>query len=129
MNQLSMFGNLITIGTNTADHIATAGEMVRKLGSGLRDTSIEAFHDHKASGKLSQQQSEIVDYLLHLAYEESLGYFHDDVTRSELAQALGLRVSAICGRISELLKIGKLIELPRRVCKITGKSAHPVRLA
>ena len=120
MNQLSIFGQAIP---EMLDRLT-----IRKPGSGRRDTSIEAFHAHKNSGKLSRQQQLIMDWAAITSpwiFDARIGGW----TRSEIAQRTGFRLSAICGRCNELIKLGKLIELPRRACRVTGKSAHPVRLA
>ena len=103
------------------DHIADANKKVRKPGSGLRDSSRDAFHDHKAAGKLGKQQQAIYSFLTLNA--------HQDYTRGELAAAMGLPVASICGRCRELLDIKVISEKGRRECAVTGKSAHSVRAA
>jgi predicted transcriptional regulator len=88
------------------------------MRTAVRDTSLAAF---RAMGpRLGTQQRTVVEYL-----EEHRRAF----TRNELALATGLALSAICGRVNELVKAGALVECPRRRCHVTGKSAHPVRLA
>jgi DNA-binding MarR family transcriptional regulator len=84
------------------------------------DTSRDAFSIHKASGKLTGQQYAIVAFL-----STHKGAW----TRSELAEQTGIKLSAICGRVSELLHLGPIEELPRRRCGVTGSNAHPVQLA
>lgn len=84
------------------------------------DTSRDAFTIHRASGKLSGQQYALVAFLT--AHKGSW-------TRSELAEQTGIKLSAVCGRVSELLHLGTLEELPRRRCGVTGSNAHPVQLA
>lgn len=49
-------------------------------------------------------------------------------TRSEIAEATGMRLSSVCGRVNELIDLGYLEDAPRRVCWVTGKSAHAVRI-
>jgi hypothetical protein len=41
----------------------------------------------------------------------------------------GIALSAVCGRVHELIAAGRLVEDPARQCKFSGKSAHPVRTA
>ena len=120
MNQLSIFGQAIP---DMLDKLT-----IRKPGSGRRDTSIEAFHAHKASGKLSKQQQDIIDWM---RWDWIMAKPNDkgERTRSELSDGCGMKLSTVCARVNELLKLGKLVELPRRKCRVTGKSAHPVRLA
>jgi len=83
-------------------------------------TSIEAFHEHKASGKLGHQAREIVEFLaLHT---------DRDWSRAELSEALDLRLSSVCGRINELLHSHHIDAGPARRCQITGKKVNTVRL-
>jgi predicted transcriptional regulator len=84
------------------------------------DTSRDAFHVHQASGKLGAQQEQILAFLRRPP--------HQPCTRSEIAEATGIKLSAVCGRVNELLALGDLEELPRRRCTVTTSSAHPVRL-
>lgn len=83
-------------------------------------TSIEAFREHKASGKLGAQAREIVEFLaLHT---------DRDWSRAELSEALALRLSSVCGRVNELLH-SQHVELGvTRACQITGKKVNTVRL-
>lgn len=81
-----------------------------------RDTSVEAYIDHERSGELSRQQQELLK-----AFQRGRDY-----SRAELAMATGIRLSAVCGRVHELMKIGRLIESPVRPCKVTGRTVHPV---
>ena len=85
----------------------------------VADTSIAAYH---AMGpKLGCQQSQVVGFLARNC--------HRDFTRAELAEAAGLRLSSVCGRVAELIERQMVTEGPRRPCRITGVNAHPLRLA
>lgn len=84
---------------------------------GVRDTSVEAFHDTKPQHP--RQQTRILDILARRG---------QPMTRGELAAMSGIALSAVCGRVNELVGSGDLIELPRRPCKLSGRSAHPVGL-
>ncbi len=83
-----------------------------------RDTSIEAYHGHAATGKLSAQQQAIISAL-------SCGKSY---TRGEIAAITGLRLSSVTGRINELLKMNKLQDHPRRPCSLTGIMSHEVSI-
>ena len=91
----------------------------------IADTSVDAYRAFRASPKLSRQQARIVEYLA--------AHPKQDFTRGELAGALGMRLSSVCGRVAELLHpesaLATLMELPRRPCRITRIAAHPVRLS
>ncbi len=84
----------------------------------VASTSIEAYRDHKETGKLGRQASTILSKM-------SPGV---DYSRKELSKITGFELSAICGRVNELLSIGLLEELESRKCSITGKNIHPVKL-
>ena len=79
----------------------------------VRDTSKLAYH----SLDKTTQSDKIYRYLLKKQV----------ATRREIAMALGLDVSAVAGRVNEMLG-DTLEELERRPCPITGILAHPVRL-
>ena len=84
-------------------------------GRGSRDTSKDALAEHRSSGKLGAQQQQVFAALTRSGQA---------FTRAELAQRTGIRLSAICGRISELLALQVITEGPRRQCGVTGKNSH-----
>jgi hypothetical protein len=86
----------------------------------IADTSRDAFAIHKGSGKLGGQKYAIAAFLT--AHKGSW-------TLSEIAEQTGIKLSAVCGRGSELMAIGTMEELPRRPCGVTGSNEHPVQLA
>ncbi len=85
----------------------------------IADTSIDAYDEHRDSGRLGEQQRRLMHWL-HVNPGE--------YTRSELAKRTGIRLSSICGRVAELIALGYLEESCRRRCTETGRSAHPVRI-
>lgn len=83
------------------------------------DTSRDAYREHREAGRLGEQQRRI---MLH---------FHGhgaEWTRSEISEGLGMRLSSVCGRVNELILLGYLAECSRRPCRVTGRSAHPVKV-
>lgn len=78
------------------------------MRTAVADTSIAAYHAMRP--RLGGQQNQVVGFLARNV--------HRDYTRSELAEATGMRLSSVCGRVAELIE--------RRV---TGVNAHPLRLA
>lgn len=84
----------------------------------VASTSIEAYIEHKDSGKLGQQATSILNKMSP----------HQDYSRKELARLTGFELASICGRVNELLALGLLEELATRKCSITGKNIHPVKL-
>jgi len=90
--------------------------------AGVRDTSQVAHAKLEASGRLTRQQRELVEFLQ--------ANRQRDYTRQELAQALGWGINVVTGRVNELLRqpFEVIEEFSRRPCRITGQGAHPVRL-
>lgn len=83
---------------------------VRPL-SGVKETSLEAYSNLKASGRMSGQQLKV--YALFDAGR--------DYTRQELAKESGLQINAICGRVAELLERGSIRVAGKRRCGVTGQ--------
>jgi hypothetical protein len=84
----------------------------------VADTSIEAYKEHKDTGKLGRQAATLLEKMIP----------EKDYSRKELSRATGFELSAICGRVNELLAMGLLEELAPRKCNITGKKIHPIKL-
>ena len=82
----------------------------------VAETSIVAYKEHKAQGKVGTQAQHILDFLI----------FGKDYSRREIAGITGLELSSVCGRVNELLEIGALKEVMPRKCKVTGKTIKPV---
>jgi predicted transcriptional regulator len=85
----------------------------------IAETSLDAFAAMLDSGAIGRQQAQI---LVHLRTTNAT------LTRSEIAEQTGIRLSAVCGRVRELLDASKLVELPRRACTVTGSQAHVVKV-
>lgn len=80
----------------------------------VRAISVEAYAKHIDSGKQATQWMKI------FAFIEG----RKPLTRSEISEMMGIRMSSVCGRINELLKANMIVEGPRRQCEITGEPAH-----
>ena len=63
-------------------------------------TSREAYKEHRDTGKLGMQAQRILTAMI-----DGQGY-----SRRELARAMGLELSSVCGRVNELLQAGLLVE-------------------
>lgn len=87
---------------------------------GVRDTSMAAYFAMRWTGKLTRQQQVLAHFLAANGQR--------DYTRQELANATGLAINAICGRVKELLDLGAVEERGRRPCRITGESANALQL-
>jgi hypothetical protein len=84
----------------------------------VADTSIEAYKEHKETGKLGRQAATLLEKMV----------YGKDYSRKELSRATGFELSAVCGRVNELLALGLLEEIEPRKCTITGKRIHPIKL-
>lgn len=82
----------------------------------VASTSIAAYREHQAAGKIGLQAQKILDTML----------AGKDYSRRELAALAGLELSSVCGRVNEMLGIGLIEEGPPRKCKVTGKTVRPV---
>lgn len=83
----------------------------------VASTSIDAYRDHRSSGELGTQQRKV------MLFFHTRGGEH---TRAELSDLIPMRLSSVCGRVNELVKLGYLEERDRRPCKVTGINAHPL---
>ena len=84
-------------------------------------TSIENYHEHKRSGKLGDQERELLDFL---KTNPNRNY-----SRQELHKETGIPLASVCGRINTLVAAGLVDTRPNRPCGITGKTITPVRAA
>lgn len=86
-----------------------------------RAISIENYHAHIASGKALRQWMRIYTYIA----------AHSFCTRSQIAEATGIRLSSVCGRVNELMdpEAGLVIETQAPVrCPVTQMMVHGLRV-
>lgn len=83
----------------------------------VADTSILAYDELVAAGKVGAQAHKILGLM-----SSSRNY-----SRRELAKIVKIDLSAVCGRVNEMLAVGLLIEEPPRKCSITNRTINPVR--
>lgn len=90
--------------------------------AGVRDASMEAYRHLTASGKLTAQQRRV--------YELFCSNPERRWTRSEIAEAIKMRINSCTGRVNEMLAepLGVLEECGRRRCTITGENVNELRL-
>lgn len=123
MHQIDLFAGKASTAMHLPSKQIQAGSIPAarsKTGRGSRDTSRDGLAEHRATGKLGAQQQQVFAVLTRTGQA---------FTRAELAQRTGIRLSAICGRISELLALQVIKEGPRRQCGVTGKNAHTLESA
>jgi hypothetical protein len=101
------------------ERFRSATKLAQGCAAGVRDTSLAAYRGLQQSGELTRQQREIFAFIT--------SGTRSDWTRKEISEACGIPINAVAGRVHELVEKGKLEELPRRACRITGEQAHPLR--
>ena len=84
----------------------------------MRDTSLAAYWSERLSGRISHQQSIILENLA----------VYGGATRAELSKSTNLPINCICGRVNELLKAGYVVDDMITHDEDTGKQVHVVRL-
>ncbi len=84
----------------------------------MRDTSLAAYWSERLSGRISHQQSIILENLA----------VYGGATRAELSKSTNLPINCICGRVNELLRAGYVVDDMITRDEDTGKQVHVVRL-
>lgn len=85
------------------------------MRTNVSTSSIDCFHSHKI--EFNHQEQIIMDFID--------AHRTKTFTRREIANATGLEVSAVAGRVNALIhEKGVLQELPRRKCSQSGISSH-----
>lgn len=85
----------------------------------ISETSLDAYRDIKP--RLGEMQ----DKVLGVFYERP---FKQDLTNREIADALGVDVCSVTGRVYELRKMGLLVHSRNRLCSITYRRVQAWRL-
>lgn len=82
----------------------------------LAETSLIAHREYVSSGAASRQAKRLLE-----AMQDGRDY-----SRRELALMAGIELCSVCGLVNKLVRIGVLVELPARNCKVTGRTVNPV---
>jgi len=88
------------------------------MHTAVAHTSIRNYDRMRSSGELGRVQ---------LVLMEAIGAYPRDYSLQELAQATGLAINTVSGRVNELRQKGKLELGQSRACKVTGRNIRPVR--
>lgn len=90
------------------------------MRTAVTDTSIDAYHAHRARGMLSEQHCKILHHIRQNGGDWSIG---------ELAQALNMEKSTVSARLNELLnETRQVVAAPKRKDRVSGVRVRPVRL-
>ena len=79
--------------------------------TGVRDTSIESYHNIEASGYLSESEALVFEWFERVPQS----------TDKEISVMSELDINVVTARRNDLVKKGKIRECGKRLCKITGK--------
>ncbi len=89
---------------------------------GVKDTSIEAYHDTTDE---RMTNAERVLRLIRMGSNRRNLYSHAVYTIAEIAAALDMEKSSVSGRCNELLQDNKIVRLTGKVtCTVTGKRVY-----
>ena len=91
------------------------------------ETRNQAFHQHRNSGRLGEQQKRIMRAI----HESNALHGKHDHSLREICAMTGLPVNAVSGRVNELKKEPHCLlkEAPQRKCRVTGHRVTPVIVA
>lgn len=81
----------------------------------MAEPSLDAWAEIKKT--LSERQNQVYKSI----------FLHPDRTTPEIAKIMILPVRSVAPRITELLKLGKIIRSDRRNCTVTGGSSYTMR--
>ena len=87
--------------------------------SGVRETSLEAYEELRGGPALGEQQRRVLGAV----------WRRPGLTRAELSEFTGMRLSSVCARVNELIHLGMLAEGRKRPCTRSGRKAYPLVLA
>ncbi len=64
----------------------------------VKETSLMAYQEHKASGKALSQRLQIFEFIK----------ANQPCTRKQIELGLGIGINAVCGRVNKLLEMGMI---------------------
>ena len=79
----------------------------------VKETSRKAYHELREADALGKQQRIVLQALR-----------WGDLTRNEVAEVTGLRVSSVCGRVNDLVAIRMADVAGKFPCNVTGRTAE-----
>lgn len=82
----------------------------------MNETSLEAYWHGRTNKQFSKQAAQVLDNL----------HVFGTATRAELARRTGFKLSAICGRVNELITIGVVEEKYRMPDPVTLRKVWAV---
>ncbi len=85
----------------------------------VTNTSLRAYYDIRASGKLGRRQYQVLENLRYLRI----------ATNTEVSVEAKLPINQVTPRMLELRKAGLVVQEGQRACKITGRACKTWRVA
>ena len=93
--------------------------------SNVRETSIDAYHDLVASGKVKTQKDRVFHFLQVSGKGMSRSELHELIN----AYSKGMRLSSMTARVKELIDEGLLEDIQTRKCRVTKRTVHVLNIA
>lgn len=86
----------------------------------VKDTSWQAYQEILRGGTALKQAEQVL---------QTINYFSPDATtRAQVAQAMGLGINAVCGRVNELLKAEVIYVSGTGKCPVTGRTVEMLKV-
>jgi len=118
MNKQNSFGFDVPVQLYSDDPPVIYDVAIKAAYDGIRDASREAYDGMKKKGKLGKQEVVIREALID----------QTPMTLQEIKLATGIDINAVSGRVNDLKKKNILVEVQKRVCKVTGRMVTPVKV-
>jgi predicted ArsR family transcriptional regulator len=100
-------------------HNTYIGRVTVNSSMTVTNTSLKAYYDIKASGKLGRRQYQVLENLRYLK----------EATNTEVSVEARLPINQVTPRMLELRKSGLVVQASQRKCGITGRTAKTWRVA
>jgi len=84
----------------------------------VKETSRLAYYENRASRRNVFQRMQVLEFIK----------FNQPCNRNQIADGLGLRLSAVCGRVNELLKSGHIEVAFKDIDPETGRKVEFLRI-
>lgn len=85
----------------------------------VKGTSWQAYQDILRGGVAKKQAEQVL---------QTINFYPAGVSRVQVAQAMGLQINAVCGRVNELLKAEVIYVAGTRKCPVTGRNVEMLKV-
>lgn len=85
----------------------------------VKHTSWQAYQDILRGGVAKKQAEEVL---------QTINFYPEGVSRAVVAQAMGLPINSVCGRVNELLKAEVIYVAGTGKCPVTGRTVELLKV-